>query len=100
MAIEGAIQRLSNFYQLPMKFTKLLTQTEDNELRAVFLDISCAFDRVWHSGLLFKLRQIGIEGQALDIVKDFLTNREQRVVIDGQFLEWAQLQLAFPKAPS
>ena len=73
------------------------TFDEGKELRAVFLDISRAFDRVWHSGLLFKLKQIGIEGQALDIVKDFLTNREQRVVIDGQFSEWAPITAGVPQ---
>ena len=46
---------------------------------------------------MFKLKQIGIEGQALDIVKDFLTNREQRVVIDGQFSEWAPITAGVPQ---
>ena len=55
---------------------------EDKEVRAVFLDISRAFDRVWHEGLIFKLAQLGIEGQALNIIKSFLEDRVQRVVID------------------
>ena len=33
---------------------------EDKEVRAVFCDISKAFDRVWHRGLLFKLEYIGV----------------------------------------
>ena len=37
-----------------------------HEVRAVFLDISRAFDRVWHEGLIFKLRQNGVEGNALN----------------------------------
>ena len=45
------------------------TLDENNKLRAVFLDISRTFDRVCHDGLLFKLRQIGIQGQALNIIK-------------------------------
>ena len=73
------------------------TFDEGKELRAVFLDISRAFDRVWHDGLLFKLSQIGIEGQALNIVKDFLKNREQRVFIDGQSSDWAPITAGVPQ---
>jgi len=70
---------------------------QNKEIRAVFLDISRAFDRVWHPGILFKLKQIGIEGQALSIIEDFLKNREQRVVIDGQFSEWAPIAAGVPQ---
>ena len=73
------------------------TFDEGKELRAVFLDISRAFDRVWHDGLLFKLSQIGIEGQALNIVKNFLKNREQPVVIDGQSSDWAPITAGVPQ---
>jgi hypothetical protein len=73
------------------------TFDEGKELRAVFLDISRAFDRVWHSGLLFKLRQIGIEGQALNIIKDFLKDREQRVTIDGQSSDWVPITAGVPQ---
>jgi hypothetical protein len=76
-----------------VKYTKLLIK----ERNLVFLDISRAFDRVWHDGLLFKLSQIGIEGQALNIVKDFLKNREQRVVIDGQSYDWAPITAGVPQ---
>ena len=39
---------------------------EGREMRAVFLDISKAFDRVWHRGLIAKLRSIGVEGNLLN----------------------------------
>ena len=57
-------------------------QTYDNglETRAVFLDISKAFDKVWRKGLLYKLKQNGISGNLLNIIKDFLSLRKQRVV--------------------
>ena len=42
------------------------------EVRGVFLDISKAFDKVWHKGLLFKLKQNGINGHLLRILKNFL----------------------------
>ena len=51
------------------------------EIRAVFLDISRAFDRVWHEGLIFKLKSIRIEGEMINILEDFLSERMQRVVI-------------------
>ena len=57
---------------------------DGDEIRAVFLDISRAFDRVWHEGIIFKLRQMGVEGDALNIITSFLANRQQRVVLDGQ----------------
>ena len=53
------------------------------EVRAVFLDISKAFDKVWHNGLLFKLQQNGICVKALSLFKNYLTNRNQRVVLNG-----------------
>ena len=49
----------------------------------VFLGISKAFDNVWHSGLLFKLQAYGVEGEFLVLLKDYLDNREQRVVLNG-----------------
>ena len=70
---------------------------EGKEIRAVFLDISRAFDRVWHSGLVFKLKQIGIEGNAIRIIEDFLKDREQRVAIDGQVSDWAPIAAGVPQ---
>ena len=52
--------------------------------RAVALDISKAFDRVWHSGLLHKLKSYGISGQIFGLISSFLSNRWLRVVLDGK----------------
>ena len=43
--------------------------------RAVALDISKAFDRVWHAFLLHKLKPYGISGQIFDLIWSFLSNR-------------------------
>ena len=51
------------------------------EGRECFLDISKAFDKVWHQGIIFKLRQNDILGELLNILSDFLSNRRQRVVL-------------------
>ena len=51
--------------------------------RAVALDISKAFDRVWHAGLLHKVKSYGISGQIFRLISSFLSNRRLRVVLDG-----------------
>ena len=51
------------------------------EVRAVFLDISKAFDKVWHEGLIFKLKQNGISGKLFKFLENYLCNRKQRVVL-------------------
>ena len=59
-----------------------ICQAIDNSQYAcmVFCDVSKAFDRVWHRGLIFKLKQIGINGNLLEWVSNYLNNRQQRVV--------------------
>ena len=52
--------------------------------RAVARDISKAFDRVWHAGLLHKLKCYGISGQIFGSISSFLSNRRLRVVLDGK----------------
>ena len=47
------------------------------------LDISKAFDRVWHAGLLHKLKSYGISGQIFGL-SSFLSNRQLRKVLDGK----------------
>ena len=52
--------------------------------RAVALDVSKAFDRVWHAGPLHKLKSYGISGQIFGLISSFLSNRRLRVVLDGK----------------
>ena len=59
------------------------------EVRGVFLDISKAFDKVWHDGIIFKLEQNGILHKLL---RDFLVNRKQRVVLNGQVSSWNNVE--------
>ena len=57
---------------------------EGFEVRRVFLNISKAFDKVWHEGLPLKLNQNGISGNLLKLLRDFLSCRKQWVVLNGQ----------------
>ena len=52
--------------------------------RALALDISKAFDRVWYIGLFHKLKSYGISGQIFRLISSFLSNRRLRVVLDGK----------------
>ena len=54
------------------------------EVRSVFLDISKAFDKVWHDGIIYKLTQNGISGNLLNLLGDFLKEIKQCVVLNGQ----------------
>ena len=67
------------------------------KVRAVFLDISKAFDRVSHKGLIQKLNSLGIKGRLLDWLTSYLTNRRQRVVIDGVFSPWFPVRAGVPQ---
>ena len=67
------------------------------EVRGVFLDISKAFDKVWHEGLIFKLKQNGISGNLINLLTDFLSNRKQRVVLNGQYSSWANVNAGVPQ---
>ena len=67
------------------------------ETRGVFLDMSKAFDKVWHDGLIYKLKTFGITGNLLSLLKDFLSNRSQRVALNGQYSEWKGVKAGVPQ---
>ena len=67
------------------------------EVRGVFLDISKAFDKVWHDGVIFKLQENGISSNLLNVLKHFLTNRKQRVVLNGQSSSWTNVKAGVPQ---
>ena len=63
----------------------------------LFLDISKAFDKVWHKGLIYKLKQNGISGNILNTIIDFLSFRKQRVVLNGQVSQWTNIEAGVPQ---
>ena len=67
------------------------------EVRGVFLDLSKAFDKVWHDGLLYKLRCMGICGEYLGLIDSFLSGRFQRVLLNGQTSKWSQIKAGVPQ---
>ena len=64
---------------------EIFSSFDDNyEVRGVFLDISKALDKVWHEEIIHNLKRNGISGHLLSLLRDFLRNRKQRVILNGQ----------------
>ena len=88
----GFIPGDSTINQLLAIPTEIFNAFENvDETRAVFLDISKAFDKVWHEGLIFKLKQNGINNKLLDLITSFLSDRKQRVVLNGIQSDWQNI---------
>ena len=89
---DSTVNQLVDIYNT---FCKALD--EGKEVRAVFCDISKAFDRVWHRGILYKLQAVGISGSLLQWFTDYLANRKQRVVLPGAASNWLFIKAGVPQ---
>ena len=67
------------------------------EVKAIFCDISKAFDRVWHKGLLLKLQSVGLTGPLLEWFQNYLCDRKQRVVLPGRASDWVNITAEVPQ---
>ena len=67
------------------------------DIRGVFLDMSKAFDKVWYDGLIFKLKTYGIDGKLLKLLKSYLKDRQQRVLLNGQTSSWKNVLAGVPQ---
>ena len=82
-----------------LSITREIYQSFDEglDVHSVFLDISKAFDKVWHDRIIFKLKQNGISGNLLNLLSNFLRNRKQRVVLNGQTSSCADVNAGVPQ---
>ncbi|XP_071479519.1 uncharacterized protein [Diadema antillarum] len=72
---------------------------DKQQIDAVLLDLSKAFDRVPHKRLLLKLHFYGIRGQLLSWIHDFLQGRTQRVTIEGVKSDTTTVSSGVPQGP-
>ena len=85
--------------------TQLITTTHDlltsfnskSQIDVAILDFSNAFDTVPHAGLLGKLEHYGIDSKILLWITNFLNNCKQRVVVDGSFSNFANVESGVPQ---
>jgi hypothetical protein len=68
-----------------------------HEVRVIFFDISKAFDRVWHKGLITKLKAVGLSKEFVNILSDYLKDRRQRVVLPGAKSNWNFVKAGVPQ---
>lgn len=94
----GFISGKSCITQL-LEFLEDVTESIDNgkDVDIIYLDFCKAFDKVAHRRLLLKLEKYGIRGKILAWIKDFLSHRQQRVVIKGEVSDWKDITSGIPQ---
>ena len=70
---------------------------EKKGIDVIYFDFQKAFDTVPHQRLLAKLHSYGIRGNILKWIKDFLGNRKQRVLLNGQSSNWEDVTSGIPQ---
>lgn len=70
---------------------------QGKEVRVVFFDISKAFDKVWHIGLLYKLEKFGVRGELLEWFRNYVHDRKQYVVINGSKSNIGHIKAGVPQ---
>jgi ribonuclease P/MRP protein subunit RPP40 len=68
-----------------------------DEALVIFLDVSKAFDKVYHKGLLHKLESFGISGRLFEWFYSYLHGRKRRVVINGKESAWRNINAGVPQ---
>ena len=66
-------------------------------MRGVYLEISKAFDEVWHDGLLYKSKAYGVQSETLSLLRKYLQKCKKRVALNGQISEWREIISGVPK---
>ena len=89
---DGTVNQLTYLYNV---FAEALDKRK--KVQVVFCDISKAFDRCWHDGILHKLQVLGIGGNVLSWFRDYLSNRYQRVIVKGQASEKGLIGAGVPQ---
>ena len=94
----GFLLNCSTVHQLIEIYNYILNSFENKEIRCfVFCDFSNAFDKVWHRGLLHKIKGYGIWGNLLNWFNSYLQERSQRVVIKNSSSPLSNISAGVPQ---
>ena len=86
---------INQLFYLANEFYKALDGGK--EIRIIFCDISKAFNRVWHKGLIYKLRSAGLSCSLIDWLLNYLENRLQRVCLNNCTSLWQSIYAGVPQ---
>lgn len=89
---KSCVTNLLSFYR-----TVYEAADDDDNYDVIYLDFSKAFDRVPHERLLRKIKSHGIDGRVFNWIRSWLSNREQRVVINGEKSFWGKVTSGVPQ---
>jgi hypothetical protein len=85
-------------HQLIEIYHNICLSLENREVMCtVFCDISKAFDKVWHCGLLKKLKAYGISGNLLHWFENYLSDRNHNVVLQNCLSEVGNIKGGVPQ---
>jgi hypothetical protein len=88
------IQRIHQLLEINNSFLNSLENKEANCF--VFCDFSKAFDKVWHQGLLHKMKAYGITGKLIDWFSSYLKGRRQKVAIKNKSSAYCEISAGVP----
>ena len=82
-----------------IEYLDVLTQHLDQGkvVDVIYLDFAKAFDKVPHQRLMAKLKALGVSGNFLSWIGDWLSDRKQRVVLNGESSEWSKVLSGVPQ---
>ena len=70
---------------------------EGHAVDVLYLDFAKAFDKVPHARLIAKCKGLGIDGKVLSWIKEWLSGRQQRVILNGKYSEWGDVLSGVPQ---
>ena len=87
---------------MPTKFVMFFEEItkwvdEGSPVDVIYLDFQKAFDKVPHQRLILKLKSRGMGNGIINWIKQWLTDRKQRVVVDGEISSWKSVLSGVPQ---
>ena len=88
----------STSHAINYSVNKIISELQQrNHIIGIFIDLSKAFDTLDHSKLIIKLEHYGIRGMSLDLLKSYLTNRQQYTDLNGTESDLSNLDYGLPQ---